>query len=432
MRRSTWLIFAPVAILALLPSAVRAEPVSGLTVIGYSIDAIPPVQSDDVYPVCGQGTLEFINATWDYVENEFGQCGGDLFMLHYSGSITIPAHDTIQFWLASDDGGTVQIGSQSIGRWSDSGCSISYEGAIDISAGTYPIDAWFYENGGGTCFMLAWNIDDSGWTIVPPEAFSGGSEIVPTTTTTTTVMEVATTALPPTTQATPSSTTTASSQATSTTITTTTSTTTTTTLPPTTTTSTTTLPPTTTTTTEPVPDTTVPDSIYIDETTTTLEPVTTTTEPKTTTTTEPVPDSTVPDTTLPEPSEPETTTTTEPETEPDGATPEQIIALMADVQTLTHQEPATVLPDQITEIINSPAFDSLTDDQLAEIADIISDAPDETKVAFENALNIFSSDAYGEYVPVGSIITVAQRRSIIAVGIVMALPTPVPVSRRRA
>jgi len=432
VRRSTWLIFAPVAILALLPSAVRAEPVSGLTVIGYSIDAIPPVQSDDVYPVCGQGTLEFINATWDYVENEFGQCGGDLFMLHYSGSITIPAHDTIQFWLASDDGGTVQIGSQSIGRWSDSGCSISYEGAIDISAGTYPIDAWFYENGGGTCFMLAWNIDDSGWTIVPPEAFSGGSEIVPTTTTTTTVMEVATTALPPTTQATPSSTTTASSQATSTTITTTTSTTTTTTLPPTTTTSTTTLPPTTTTTTEPVPDTTVPDSIYIDETTTTLEPVTTTTEPKTTTTTEPVPDSTVPDTTLPEPSEPETTTTTEPETEPDGATPEQIIALMADVQTLTHQEPATVLPDQITEIINSPAFDSLTDDQLAEIADIISDAPDETKVAFENALNIFSSDAYGEYVPVGSIITVAQRRSIIAVGIVMALPTPVPVSRRRA
>ena len=432
MRRSTWLIFAPVAILALLPSAVRAEPVTGLTVIGYSIDAIPPVQSDDVYPVCGQGTLEFINATWDYVENEFGQCGGDLFMLHYSGSITIPAHDTIQFWLASDDGGTVQIGSQSIGRWSDSGCSISYEGAIDISAGTYPIDAWFYENGGGTCFMLAWNIDDSGWTIVPPEAFSGGSEIVPTTTTTTTVMEVATTALPPTTQATPSSTTTASSQATSTTITTTTSTTTTTTLPPTTTTSTTTLPPTTTTTTEPVPDTTVPDSIYIDETTTTLEPVTTTTEPKTTTTTEPVPDSTVPDTTLPEPSEPETTTTTEPETEPDGATPEQIIALMADVQTLTHQEPATVLPDQITEIINSPAFDSLTDDQLAEIADIISDAPDETKVAFENALNIFSSDAYGEYVPVGSIITVAQRRSIIAVGIVMALPTPVPVSRRRA
>ncbi|CAB5230201.1 hypothetical protein UFOVP1566_49, partial [uncultured Caudovirales phage] len=169
-----------------------------------------------------------------------------------------------------------------------------------------------------------------------------------------------------------------------------------------------------------------------DETTTTLEPVTTTTEPETTTTTDPVPDTTVPDTTLPETSEPETTTTTEPETEPDGATPEQIIALMADVQTLTHQDPATVLPDQITEIINSPAFDSLTDDQLAEIADIISDAPDETKVAFENALNIFSSDAYGEYVPVGSIITVAQRRSIIAVGIVMALPTPVPVSRRRA
>ena len=427
MARSTrHLIFLPVAILALLPSAVRAEPVSGLTVIGYSIDATPPVQSDDVYPVCGQGTLQFINATWDYVENEFGQCGGDLFMLHYSGSITIPAHDTIQFWLASDDGGTVQIGSQSIGRWSDSGCSISYEGEIDISAGTYPIDAWFYENGGGTCFMLAWNIDDSGWTIVPPEAFSGGSEIVPDTTVPDTTTTTTTTTLPPTTTTT---TTTLSPVVTQ--PSTTTTTTTTTTLPPTTTTTTTS----TTTTTEPVPDTTVPESIYIDETTTTLEPVTTTTEPisipSETITTDPVPDSTVPDTTVPEPSEPETTTTTEPESEPDGATPEQIIALMADVQTLTHQDPATVLPDQITEIINSPAFDSLTDDQLAEIADIISDAPDETKVAFENALNIFSSDAYGEYVPVGSIITVAQRRSIIAVGIVMALPTPVPVSRRR-
>lgn len=411
MRSSRWLIFAPVAILALLPQSVRAEPVSGLTVIGYSIDAIPPVQSDDVYPVCGQGTVEFINATWDYVENEFGECGGDLFMLHYSGSITIPAHETIQFWLASDDGGTVQIGSQMIGTWADQGCSISYEGEIDISAGTYPIDAWFYEHGGNTCYMLAWNIDDSGWTIVPPEAFSGESEIVPDTTVPDTAVSTTTTTLPPTT----TSSTIGASQ----------------TLPfvspviaqPETTT-------TSTTTTEPVPDTTVPDSIYIDETTTTLEPVTTTTEPKTIPT-DPVPDSTVPDTTLPEPSEPETTTTTEPETKTKGATPEQIIALMADVQTLTHQDPATVLPDQITEIINSPAFDSLTDEQLAEIADIISNAPDETKMAFENALNIFSSDAYGEYVPVGSIITVAQRRSIIAVGIVMALPTPVPVSRRR-
>ena len=52
-----------------------------------------------------------------------------------------------------------------------------------------------YENGGATCVMLAWNIDDAGWAIVPDEAFTRNQVASPTTTTeaVTTTTEPATT-----------------------------------------------------------------------------------------------------------------------------------------------------------------------------------------------------------------------------------------------
>jgi hypothetical protein len=46
------------------------------------------------------------------------------------------------------------------------------------------LDGWFYENGGGTCFMLAWKIDDGDWEIVPDSAFSLSNQTETTTTTT--------------------------------------------------------------------------------------------------------------------------------------------------------------------------------------------------------------------------------------------------------
>jgi hypothetical protein len=179
VRGSRWLIFAPVAILALFAPQANAEPVAGLNTTYYVIDEIPPTRSDNIYTECGSEVENNINRSYD--GEPYLDCTNDLFMVHMTGFIEIPEHDTIEFWLASDDGGIIDIGGNELGNWGDQGCSAYESGQIDISAGSQPLDLWMYENGGGTCVMLAWNIDNTGWSIVPDEAFTTNG--IPTTTT---------------------------------------------------------------------------------------------------------------------------------------------------------------------------------------------------------------------------------------------------------
>ena len=179
MRGSRWLIFAPVAILALFAPTANAEPIAGLQATYYVIDEVPPTRSEHIYTVCGSEVENNINRSYD--GEPFLDCTNDLFMVHMTGFIEIPVHDTIEFWLASDDGGIIDIGGNEWGNWGDQGCSAYESGQIDISAGSQPLDLWMYENGGGTCVMLAWNIDNTGWSIVPDEAFTTNG--IPTTTT---------------------------------------------------------------------------------------------------------------------------------------------------------------------------------------------------------------------------------------------------------
>ena len=169
MRSSRWLIFAPVAILALFAPSVHAESQQGLLARYFIIDEIPPVKSEHIYTECGSEVENNINRSYD--GEPFMGCPEDLFMVHITGTIIIPEHDTIEFWLASDDGGTIKIGLDEWGVWSDQGCSATESGPIDISAGNAPLDLWVYENGGGSCVMLVWNINNQGWQIVPDEAF---------------------------------------------------------------------------------------------------------------------------------------------------------------------------------------------------------------------------------------------------------------------
>ena len=119
--RSRWLVFLPVALFALFAPRPAHATQTGLLVRGYQIDQIPPTKSDLAYPLCGTSVEPFINATWDYEQNLFGDCGWDSFMLHYTGYIQIPEHETIEFWIASDDGGTVKIGTEEFGVWQDQG-----------------------------------------------------------------------------------------------------------------------------------------------------------------------------------------------------------------------------------------------------------------------------------------------------------------------
>ena len=190
-------LFLPVASFAFFAPAPAQAEQQGLNATGYYINQIPPTQSDELYTVCGTGVYPNINWTWDYPENHFGQCGWDQFMIHYTGYITIPEGvGSVRFAVASDDGGTVTIGdSPTFGNWWDQGCFMTYDERRVFPTGqSLPIDAWFYENGGGTCFMLFWqfNDDSSDWNIVPWEAFTTEPS-APTTTTSTTLEETTTT-----------------------------------------------------------------------------------------------------------------------------------------------------------------------------------------------------------------------------------------------
>ena len=218
-----WLIFAPVAILALFAPSANAEPIAGLQATYYVIDEIPPTRSDDIYTVCGSEVENNINRSYD--GEPYLDCTNDLFMVHMTGFITIPEHDTIEFWLASDDGGIINIDGNEWGNWGDQGCSATESGQIDISAGSQSLELFMYENGGGTCLMLAWNIDGQGFQIVPDEAFITmgipTDTTIPDTTipdTTTTIQETTTTWESTTTSTTSTTTTTTSTIAPSTTV----------------------------------------------------------------------------------------------------------------------------------------------------------------------------------------------------------------------
>jgi hypothetical protein len=58
-----------------------------------------------------------------------------MFMVHMTGFIEIPKHDTIEFFLASDDGGEITIGNNTFGVWQDQGCSATMSGNLQLDAG---------------------------------------------------------------------------------------------------------------------------------------------------------------------------------------------------------------------------------------------------------------------------------------------------------
>ena len=453
-RSSRWIIFVPVALLALWSTVAKADVEQGLNTSYYTIDEIPPFQSDGVYPLCGSEIENNINRSYD--GEPFEDCTNDLFMVHMTGFITIPEHDTIEFWLASDDGGEITIGNNTFGTWNDQGCSATMSGELQLQAGAVPLNLFMYENGGGTCIMLAWKIDNNDWEIVPEWAFTTTST-PQTTTTTTTVPETTVPVTTTTTTTVPETSTSSTSTTTSTTSTSTTSTTTTTT-------TSSTLPApveiyvpeepeitetgtTTTVEEEPIPEVTLPE-----ETTTTVEEETTTTEEVTTTSEAPE----------------ETTTTVEPDLEPDlepfaeeevtaliaeATTTEELVSALEELspeqveqvvdQILAQEEPPTaeqavalatspevlsvVSPQQAVEIFESLDVAELGEEEKTAVTEAVQSAPLEVRQAFEETIDIFSDD-FGDYVPLGSSVPVDTRRTLIAVA---AGATAIAVSSRK-
>jgi len=389
-----WLIPLPAIILSFWPTLVRADAQPGIATSYYKpISQIPPTRSTSAYPLCGTEIENNINRSYD--GEPFGNCTGDLFMVHMTGFIDIPEHETIEFMLATDDGGRMQIGNAEWGNWSDQGCSWMMSGNLTLQPGSNAFNVWVYENGGASCVMLAWKIDNTGWAMVPDSAFTQQADSTTTTTTTTststtstTLQESTTTTSTTSTSTTslPISTTTTSEPVQSSTTTSTTSTTTTTTIPVqvTTTTSEPYTPPQTTTTSEPVV-VKVPDT-----TTTTSEPEPSTTEEKTPSKTDPF----EPDPTVPEPSstlpDETTTTTKQPLKEPDTqeTLPQEVES--SSTTTLPDIKPDVFTEEELdafVEELDIKEDEPITDKKVEQILEVLKDAaPAQIVAAIEQIL----------------------------------------------
>ena len=447
-RSSRWLVFLPVAFFALLPQQANAEPEPGLHAVGYYIDEIPPVRSDDVYPACGSEVENNINRNFN--GEPFQDCGWDLFMVHYSGFINLPEHETIEFMVAADDGGTVSIDGNEFGTWNLKGCSWSSTITLSVMPGAYPLDGWFFEAGGGTCYMLAWKIDDGYWEIVPEWAFTTTST-PPTTTSTTTVLETtvpATTTTSTTVQETTTSMTEAPSTSTTETSTSTTSS-----LPPSTTTSVDTTPPATSAipvVVTPLPSTTTEPATTVPPVSTTAESLPPTTLPETPTT-QPAPSTTIripttlaTATTIPPVASTAPLVSATPETVPEtpelvlgasDASPEQVAkAVDAILETAPSPDQAAQLAtnaqvlavvstSQAAEIFEALDVSELDNTQIEALIEAVQDAPQEIRETFEETVDIFKT-GLDTYVPVGSNIPVGTRRTLVAIGAVLTMLPP--------
>jgi hypothetical protein len=387
-----WLIPLPAILFAFWPTTVRAEAQPGLNTTYYTIGEIPPIQSTSEYPVCGSEIENNINRNYD--GELFEDCTYDLFMVHMTGYITIPEHQTIEFMIASDDGGEITIDGNTFGVWWDQGCTWTMSGALELNAESVPLELWMYENGGGTCLMLAWKIDDGDWSIVPDEAYTTQAAVTSTTMPSTTSTTLAT-------STTVEETTTTTSTSSSTTSTSTTilpSTTTTTQLDTTTSTTSTTTPPTTTT--APAPSTTQapytpPQTTTSSSSTSLPEQSTTTTtvlpEPETTTSTTILETSTT-DPSLPLPNTTDLTSSVPPLTLPDETSvPTSEPTQETDIpQTTT---PTTEI-SSTTTLLDIEPEQPITDEKVAEVLDELKDAsPAQIVAAIEQILTTaLSSD----------------------------------------
>jgi hypothetical protein len=468
-RLTRWLIPLPAILFAFWPTTVQAETQPGLNTTYYTIDEIPPLQSTSEYPVCGSEVENNINRNYD--GELFEDCTYDLFMVHMTGYITIPEHQTIEFMIASDDGGEITIDGNTFGVWWDQGCTWTMSGPLELNAESVPLELWMYENGGGTCLMLAWKIDDGDWMIVPDEAFT--IQVAATSTTST-----SSTSTTPPTSTTVEETTTTTSTSSSTTSTSTTilpSTTTTTQIDTTTSTTSTTTPPTTTTAPAPTttqapytpPQTTTSSSstsLPEQSTTTTTvlpEPVTTVEETSTTTylpvpdptlpvsvptlpvettppTTQPSPQTSTPQTTTPTVESSSTTTIPEPSQtisdtkvaeiliELKDAAPAQIVAAINQVlaSNITSDQAvsiasspevlAVVTEQQAEAIFEEIVVEELTAEVAEELVAVLNEAPTKVKKAFQETINVFAG-VFDSFQMVGQTIPVGERRTLVAV-----------------
>ncbi len=162
------LIFLPI---------VRAEdlPQQGVTMTVYPEMSWPfePWVTPPTSEPCYSAVVPNIDYDWGGAPAAEG-CPGDLFMVHFSGWLTVPESGQWEFLNWSDDGWRMTLGGVlTIDDWNFHGCGGHWsgpnEGYSQLVAGqSYALDIWMFEWGGGACARLDYG-SPSGYGVVPTE-----------------------------------------------------------------------------------------------------------------------------------------------------------------------------------------------------------------------------------------------------------------------
>ena len=76
--------------------------------------------------------------------------------------------------------------------------------------------------------------------------------------------------------------------------------------------------------------------------------------------------------------------------------------------------------EEATEIFSAVEVSELTEELAAELVAAVQNAPEEVRESFEEEINVFGGQ-FDEYVPTGSNISVAERRTVVAVSVVSSV-----------
>ena len=161
------LIFLPI---------VRAEelPQHGVTMTVYDgvMLGLGPWQEPPTHPVCYSGVVTMIDFDWGGAPAAEG-CPADMFMVHFTGWLTVPESGQWEFLNWSDDGWYMTLdGVLTIDDWNFHGCGGHWsgpnEGYSQLVAGqSYALDIWMFEWGGGACARLWYGAPTLGYGVIP-------------------------------------------------------------------------------------------------------------------------------------------------------------------------------------------------------------------------------------------------------------------------
>ena len=155
------------------PSENTEPTIPGLQADIYTFDSnsLYPERSTTAHTFCKTITVNKIDIDWGGGDIE--GCGGDFVIIHYTGFFTVPTTDTYEFLAQVDDGWYMTIGDTVVNdNWVLKGCGGWWSEGIKLEANkSYPIDAWFYEYGGGACNQLLY-LTPQTWDVVPADWFS--------------------------------------------------------------------------------------------------------------------------------------------------------------------------------------------------------------------------------------------------------------------